>query len=366
MIHAITALRRFAAALTCMSVLLPTGPADAADIGTRVERTANYDYFVSGDPGAPRAAHTRFMLALMGGGGTVDSAFAAIADRAGHGHIVILRAVSDGSFDPEDGNYGDSFATRWGPVACAETVVFHNREASGDPRVLAILRGADGIFIAGGDQANYIRYWKGTPVEDALNAHVKANRPIGGSSAGLAILGHYSYTALDGGSMESKVALNDPYDQGVTLEGDFLHLKWMDRVITDTHFAARSRLGRLIVFVSRINREHPTGQVVGVGVDEHTALLVGPDGIGRLADGSLGGVWIVRPSGPPARLGRQPLTARNLHIVRVAPGGSIDFASWKCSGQFRETVDSIENGAATRPSFAAEILSRTVVPDGES
>ena len=138
---------------------------------------------------------------------------------AGGGHIVILRAVSDDSFDPEDGDYGESFVAKWGPVASAETIVFHHREASFDPRVIAALRGRDGIFLAGGDQGNYIRYWKGTPVQDALNAHVRANRPIGGSSAGLAILGHYSYTALDGGSMESKIALLDPFNSGVTLEG---------------------------------------------------------------------------------------------------------------------------------------------------
>jgi hypothetical protein len=39
---------------------------------------------------------------------------------------------------------------------------------------------------------------------------VKRAGPIGGSSAGLAILGHYSYTAFDGGSLESKVAFADP------------------------------------------------------------------------------------------------------------------------------------------------------------
>ena len=68
----------------------------------------------------------------------------------------------------------------WGPVASAETITFHNREASSDPRVLKALHDADGIFLAGGDQANYVRYWKGTGVQEALNAHVKANRPIGG------------------------------------------------------------------------------------------------------------------------------------------------------------------------------------------
>ena len=122
--------------------------------------------------------------------------------------------------------------------------------------MIAALRSADGIFLAGGDQGNYIRYWKGTPVQDALNAHVRADHPIGGSSAGLAILGHYSYTALDGGSMESQDrAAPIPSIPGVTLEGDFLHLRWLESVITDTHFSKRCQArAALIVFVARANQ----------------------------------------------------------------------------------------------------------------
>jgi hypothetical protein len=61
------------------------------------------------------------MPALMGGGGSVDAAFASIASHAGHGHILILRAVSDDGFDADDGNCGKSFANQWGPVISAET-----------------------------------------------------------------------------------------------------------------------------------------------------------------------------------------------------------------------------------------------------
>ena len=211
------------------SMILRSHAADAADQKAHNYRDKNFDYFVAGDPSLPRARHTQFALALMGGGGRVDAAFRAIAANAGGGHIVVLRAVDDDSFDADDGDYGISFTTHWGPVASAQTIVFHNREASSDPRVLAALQGADGIFIAGGDQSNYIRYWKGTPVQEALNEHVRAGRPIGGSSAGLAILGHYSYTAMDGGSMESKVALPDPFSPGVTLESDFMHFRGWKR-----------------------------------------------------------------------------------------------------------------------------------------
>jgi cyanophycinase-like exopeptidase len=342
------------------------GSAAAASHVPHDYRDKNFDYFVAGDPRLPRAAHTEFALALMGGGGSVDAAYAAIASHAGGGHIVILRAVSDDSFDPDDGDYGKSFATQWGPVESAETFVFHNRAAAFDPRVIASLRAADGIFLAGGDQGNYIRYWKGTPVQAALNAHVRANRPIGGSSAGLAILGHYSYTALDGGSMESKVALADPYNSGVTLERDFLHLRWLDGVITDTHFSKRCRLGRLIVFVARINQMQPGGGVIGVGLDERSALLIGPDGIGRLATGSAGSAWVVQPQRPAAILAAgQPLTMQDVRIVRLDRDSSLDLRRHEVLHPAAQTTDSIERGAPTRESIASPIMLRSVAPPDE-
>ena len=329
-------------------------------------RDKNFDYFVVGDPTLPRAAHTEFTLALMGGGGIVDAAYAAIASHAGGGHIVILRAVGDDSFDPTDGEYGDSFVTKWGPVTSAETIVFHHRAASFDPRVIAILRAADGIFLAGGDQGNYIRYWKGTPVQDALNAHVLADRPIGGSSAGLAILGHYSYTCLDGNSMESKTALADPYNSGMTLEGDFLHLRWLENVMTDTHFSRRSRLGRLIVFLARIDKEQPTARIFGIGVDEKTALLIGSDGIGRIAAGSEGSVWLVMPQRPGAALVQgQPLTMDNIRIVRFGQDSRIDLKTRAVSRPAAETLDSIQRGVPVADTLTSTIMMRNVVPPNE-
>ncbi len=360
-----TLLLGFVAAIAIAS----TGAANAASAadGAHDYRDKNFDYFVTGDPALPRAAHTEFTLALMGGGGSVDAAYASIASHAGGGHIVILRAVSDDSFDPEDGDYGVSFSTKWGPVISAETIVFHRREASFDPRVIAALRNADGIFLAGGDQGNYIRYWKGTPVQDALNAHVRANRPIGGSSAGLAILGHYSYTCLDSISMESKLALVDPYNSGVTLENEFLHLKFLDSVFTDTHFSARSRLGRLIVYVARSDKDHPSDKVFGFGIDEKSAVLIGADGIGRLAPGSAGSAWLVMPRRPAAVLvPGQPLTLRDIRIVRLDQHSSIDLRTRQVNHPSAETTVDIDRGVPSQNPLTSTMMLRTVVPPDES
>ncbi len=348
--------------LAAIAVLLPELAAAQA---AHDYRDKNFDYFVSGDPSRPRATHTEYGVALMGGGGSVDAAFKMIADRGGHGHMVILRAVSDDSFDPDDGSYGKKFMTVWGPVASAETITFHNREASSDPRVLKALHDADGIYLAGGDQANYVRYWKGTGVQEALNAHVKANRPIGGYSAGLAILGHYSYTAFDGGSMESKVALANPFDSGVTLEDDFLHVRNLESLITDTHFSARARLGRLITFVARLQSEKDKN-VVGIGVDEKTALLVDADGTARLATGSAGNAWMVLPRERAQLESGQALTMHGIALTRIDADSIVNLRDHTVKKPGATVTLTIDGGRLAKPSIASKILERDVVPDGES
>src|SRR5690606_14401769 len=120
--------------------------------------------------------------------------------------------------------------------ASVETFVFSGRDAASDPAVLRALGRADGIFIAGGDQSNYVRYWKDTPVAAALDAHVRAGKPLGGTSAGLAMLGEFLYGAMDGGSQTSPPALADPLGAANTIERDFLHIDLLKGVLTDTHF----------------------------------------------------------------------------------------------------------------------------------
>lgn len=356
-------------ALALLALLLAAAGAALAqplELPAHNFRTRHFDYFVSGDPGTARAGRTSFLIALMGGGGSVDAAFAALAHSAGGGHIVILRAVADGSFDPDDGDYGEEFMTRWGPVSSAQTLVFHDREASSDPRVLSILAGADGIFIAGGDQGNYLRYWKGTEVQRALNEHVRLKRPIGGSSAGLAILGHYSYTCLDGISLESKVALPDPYNASVTLEQDFLHFDSLGDVITDSHFTQRSRLGRLIVFVARLNAQHADLKTLGLGIDEHTALLVDDAGTGRLAAGSQGSAWMVRASQPATTLRpTRPLTLEGVRVTRLGPLSLLDLHDGHVSEALAATSVDIRDGTAVPDALLAPLMLRRVAPPDE-
>ncbi|MBS0432875.1 MAG: cyanophycinase [Proteobacteria bacterium] len=244
----------------------------------------SYEYFRIGEIHAATPAETRAGLMLMGGGENVQPAFEWLVAHAGHGHIVILRASGDD--DLQNYIYHDI-----GGVKSVQTLIFHDRSQSSDPRVLDVIRHADGIFIAGGDQANYVHFWKGTPVNALLDAHLHAGKPIGGTSAGLAILGRYSYGALDGGSVTSPEALADPMGPAMTLLDDFLHLPplYESQVITDTHFDTRERLGRLLAFIANLAKTRHVAAIVGLGVDENTALCVDEDGRARFFSGHPGG-----------------------------------------------------------------------------
>jgi len=252
-------------------------------------KAAGYEYFSVGDVVAKTPGKTSPGLLLMGGGREIDKAFEWFAAQAGHGHIVILRASGDDALQKYI--YRDV-----GGVASVQTLIFHARAPASDPRVLAIVKHADGIFIAGGDQANYVRFWKDTPLNALINSHVRAGKPLGGTSAGLAILGEWGYGAMDGGSITSPEALRDPAGSAVTLVDNFVSLTLLHGIITDTHFAQRDRLGRLLAFVARVAKDHHTAAVTGLGVDQDSALLVEANGDARLlswhADGH---AWIVVP-----------------------------------------------------------------------
>jgi len=296
-----------------------------------------YEYYQIGDPHSVRPARTEPGLLLMGGGKWPKQAFAWFAAKGGHGHFVILRA--SGADELQKELYDDV-----GGVASVQTLVFHSRAAASDPRVLEIVRRADGIFIAGGDQANYVRFWKGTPLNQLLDQHVAQGKPIGGSSAGLAIQGRFAYGALDGGSIVSDEALADPLGKAVTLVDGFLHTPNLQHVITDTHFHARGRLGRLIAFVARLRHEgHP--DVVGLGVDQDAALCVDGNGQGRLFTLDNGFAWLVRPNGLPSRIEvGKPLDYRGIRVTGIGTQSRIDLRDLSVQDPVFETIADVRAG----------------------
>lgn len=286
----------------------------------------SFDYYARGNPGDVRTP-TRGGFALMGGGADVDEAFAWMIERSGGGDFLVLRGSgADGYNEYLDG---------LGELDSVETLVLKDREAASDPFVLEKVAGAEAIFLAGGDQWNYVGKWKDTPLQHALNLAAAQGVPIGGTSAGLAVLGEHVFTA-ERHSITSEEALADPHHRGVTLESEFLDFAPLRGVITDSHFSERDRMGRLVTFMARLEGAR------GIGVDESTALLVEPDGRSQLV--GQGSTYLVKAEGAPEECepGR-PLTFRGLEGRRLDPGESFNLASWEGEGGERLRM-SVEEG----------------------
>jgi cyanophycinase len=286
---------------------------------------AKWKYFRAGNF-TDSAAVPHGGIALMGGGAKQDAAFKFLCERANGGDFLILRA-----------NTEDDYAQKVNqemmhtcPLNSAATIVFDERENSDDPKVIEIIDRAESIFFAGGDQSNYVRFWQDTPVEDALNRHIAAGKPIGGSSAGLAILGQFSFSSMID-TIHSPEALADPYGNKVTLSRDFLKIALLQGVITDTHFVKRDRMGRLLVFLARILQDGWAKRVRGIAVEENAAVLIEPDGRANIV--GFGPAYFLQADGRPAVCAdATPLSFTRISVHRGAVGTSFNLADWKSPG----------------------------------
>jgi cyanophycinase len=308
---------------------------------TEAAKPAKYDYYLTGN-GADVTTPTSAGTLLMGGGTDVDAAFQWQIDKAGGGDLVVIRVSGADGYN--DYVYG------LGPVDSVETLVIQNREAASDPFVIEKIRNAEALFIAGGDQADYVNLWKGTPIEDSMHELVSRGVPVGGTSAGLAILGEFSFTALNG-TVTSSEALANPFNRRVVLDSDFLHLPRLAGVITDSHFVERDRMGRLVTFLARIVRDGWATEARGVGIDSQTAVLVEGSGSGRVV--GTGTAYFLQTPGPPEVCeARTPLTYERLSVYRIDSSGSFDLSRWRGS-----------KGSAYEVSAIAGTLTSTQ-PDG--
>jgi cyanophycinase-like exopeptidase len=277
-------------------------------------------------------------IAMMGGGDDLDEAFRWLCGKANGGDFLILRARGDDDYNP--------YVNGLCKVNSVATLIIPTRDAALDPAVADIIHHAEAVFIAGGDQANYIRFWRGTPVNDAVNQHVAAGKPIGGTSAGLAVQGEFAYGALndpDDSELHSKEALPNPYHNQVTVVRDFLKIPQLQNTLTDSHFAKRDRMGRTLVFLARIIHDGWSKQPREIAIDEKSAVLVDADGKAVVV-GSGRGAYFLRPTRDPEVCEKgQPLTFKDVSVYRVPSGGRFDLQSWTGSGGVSYSL-SVEHG----------------------
>jgi len=273
-------------------------------------------------------------LLLMGGSTDVDAAINWFLQRAAGGDVVVIRSTGADGYN--------AYMFNMVPVNSVETLIIDTREKAALTSVSDKIRGAEALFIAGGDQWNYVNFWKNTPVEDAINYLINTKKvTVGGTSAGLAILGS-SYYSAQTGSVTSAQALANPYHRYVTLgAGDFVNSAWLANTITDSHYTQRDRQGRHITFMARLMKDFGYAATVkGIGVDEQTAVCIDAAGMGKVY--GLNNAYFLRNTGLGAEtcLSGSPLTwNRNGQAVsayRIAGSatgnGSFNAANWTFTG----------------------------------
>lgn len=143
-----------------------------------------------------------------------------------------------------------------------------------DPGRLQGLEEASGIFFTGGDQQRLMSTLSGTIAERVLRRRHQSGMPVGGTSAGAAVLS--DRIILRGKSGTSPRSGMAKFGRG---------LGFHQGIIIDQHFSQRRRLGRLALAVA----EHPG--LIGVGIDEDTAAIL--DSQDRLSVAGSGTVVIV-------------------------------------------------------------------------
>ncbi|MEY2818852.1 MAG: hypothetical protein RL275_2315 [Chloroflexota bacterium] len=294
-----------------------------------------YEYYFVGnsnDVNTPTQSGT----VLMGGGTDVDAAFQWMINKSGGGDFVVIRAAGTDAYNP--------YIYSLGTVDSVETIIITSRTGASDPFVLDKINNAEALFIAGGDQANYVDYWKGTPVEDAIHNLIAQNVPVGGTSAGLAILGEFVFSAANG-TVDSSTALGNPFGRRITLERDFLVVPHLNGLITDSHFVTRDRMGRLATFLARIVNDGWATRARGLGIDEETAVVVEADGSASIL-GNGAAYFLQTPGMPEVCLPRTNLTYRNISVYRISGSGTFNFATWTGNGGVGYSITA-ENGSVT-------------------
>lgn len=263
---------------------------------------------------------------LGGGGADVASAFQALIDGTrgctdcdATVDVVVLRTSG------ADG-YNDFVAAMAGVDSVETLVVTRAGDAS---KVVDTVRDAEVVFFAGGDQCTYTTVFGGA-VRDAVKSVVARGGGVGGTSAGMAIQAQFAY---DGclGSVVSAAALANPYDSSVTFTTDHFHWPVLSGVVTDTHFVARERMGRLMVFLSRQLADGRTDLAIGLAADEASSLFI--DRNGRATVMGTGDSYVVVADGPPEVCQpRKPLTHRGFKVWRLSPGDTFDLSDRPTEG----------------------------------
>ncbi|HEY0005302.1 MAG TPA: hypothetical protein VGB17_10880 [Pyrinomonadaceae bacterium] len=273
----------------------------------------------------------------FGGGGTdVDQAIQWIIDQvrgctgcATKVDVVILR--SSGS-----NGYNDYIYAMNG-VDSVETLVITSPRDSNTTAVETTVKNAEVVFFAGGDQCDYVKNFKGTLVETAVESVYARGGGIGGTSAGFAVQSDFTYDGCAGSALSTE-ALANPYARSITFTYDFFKWTNMQQTIADTHFVTRDRMGRTMAFVARQIKDGKSASAMSIAANEATSLVVDKNGLATvMGNGPV--YFVLGDHMPEVCAAGTPLTFSNFKIWRVQTGGTFDLKNRPTTGYYLVSVN---------------------------
>ena len=221
---------------------------------------------VAGMPTAD-AKDSKGYLFIIGGGrqpAEMTKRFVELAGGKRQARIIVIPMASEDAAKSGEHQVAEFKSQGVGNV---ESVVFTREEAT-NRAAAARLDGATAVFFTGGDQSRLDAVIVDSPVHQRLKELYAHGAVMGGTSAGAAIMSKVMITGEE--------LLNDDRTNAFkfikrnniqTIEG----FGFLTNAVIDQHFIKRKRLNRLF----SIALEHPT--LVGIGIDESTAIVVNPD-----------------------------------------------------------------------------------------
>lgn len=210
-------------------------------------------------------------MVLIGGGGAgpeyhLAHIFTRVITLAGGADapIVVLTCATS---TPERQAHRTSAFFREQGARQVSAPMIRDREDADDPAIAAQISAARALYLTGGDQSKYLRVLSGTRSGDALrSAFLAGANVIGGTSAGAVVMGDVMIATSYDWVMQRRGVPLVRHGFGLLGRG----------VVVDSHFSQRRRIPRLVRVVERLPG------VLGIGLDEDTALIVGPNGTGEV------------------------------------------------------------------------------------
>ncbi len=145
-------------------------------------------------------------------------------------------------------------------ISRVETIHAVTRAQANDEAVVATIHDATGVFMTGGNQLRLSSTIGGTRLADAVLDQFRKGAVVAGTSAGASAMSSHMIAFGASGATPKHRMAQIAAGLGV-----------LPGVIVDQHFQQRNRLGRLLSLIA----QNPS--LLGLGVDEDTAGVVGPD-----------------------------------------------------------------------------------------